>query len=181
MLLRKFEENVALVLVEPGSPHEAAQALCGSGPTDQAHVLLLARDEPVARFRDRVRQRTASIRRAQQRLSQVTYVVGPGAEGPAWEERGDLLNELCRELEANGRLELFAPSAESCDALGCVGELQASARAGLTLRAVFDPPVATPAPPSTDHDLEPEERSGVHFARPTRPTRRTHSLRAVGA
>lgn len=121
-----------LVLMEPGVP--APKSLPDSA--EQSHVLLLGKDESLVGFRDRVRRRTVSLRRASQELCDVTYLVGRHSDAD-WQERRSLLSELCDEVGTDGSVAVVAPRSATSDVLGCLGDLQASAARGLSLRAVF--------------------------------------------
>jgi hypothetical protein len=121
-----------LVVMEPG----AAAAAAFSASAEQNHILLLGRDESLVGFRDRVRRRAGSLRRAAQELCDVTYVVGQHQDTD-WQHRSRLLSELCDELGRDGRMAVVAPRSATSDVLGCLGDLQASRARGLSLRAVF--------------------------------------------
>jgi len=121
-----------LVLVEPGVAAEAAMA----DVAEHNHVLLLGRDESPAGFRERVRRRAEALRSRAQRVCDVAYVVSEQALSD-WQSRLSLLAEVCDTVAPDGQLQLFAPSTARSEALGCLGDLQASVAPGLRLRAVF--------------------------------------------
>lgn len=125
------QTQAKLVLVEPGVAAGAAMA----DAAEHNHVLLLGQDETPAGFRERVRRRAEALRSRAQRLCDVAYVVSEHALSD-WQTRLSLLAEVCDAVAPHG-LELFVPSTARSEALGCLGDLQASVAPGLRLRAVF--------------------------------------------
>lgn len=118
--------------MEPG----VAAPVAFSAPAEQRHVLLLGSDETLVGFRDRVRRRTGALRRAEQELCDVTYVIGRHQDAD-WQGRRILLSDLCDELGGEGSVAVVAPRSATSDVLGCLGDLQATRARGLSLRAVF--------------------------------------------
>jgi len=157
-------ESSELVLVEPGAQTKAGLR----GSSEQNHLLVWCRNESLLGFQSRVRERVRSMARSEQRLAQVTYLVGDCTKTD-WAERQALLAELSHDLPADGVVVVHAPSNASGNVLACLGELQLSTPSGLRLRAVFSDNCEAQLP-QTQLPVErtdcAEERSGVRFARP---------------
>lgn len=152
-----MSRRARLTVLELGASSIAWASRYGQG-ADDCIVVAQQSDESTPEFSERVRQRARRLHREDTHIESVDVYAAPRTDAPSAAARRVVIEELANQMTAGGQLTLWSALEDSA------GDAELAA----TL-AQFAPLLAKRQIAMNHQACEPEERSGVRHAIPSRP------------